>query len=94
MEYPIDSGESPLGFGVNAVVGLIVELEGTAFEDVFGFPNVWQRQFRQSRKIHLLDYSPRVFNLGEQNERGGRGENNEGDVEKSSGRGHREQLEG
>lgn len=40
MEDPVDSLESAFGFGVDAIVGLVVELEGSAFDDVFGLADV------------------------------------------------------
>ena len=63
MEDPVDSLQSTFGFGIDSIVGLVVEFERAAFEDVFGLADVGQRQFRQSWKVHLFDDRPSVFHL-------------------------------
>ena len=63
VENPVDSGESALCFSVDSIVGLVVELERTAFEDVFRLADIRQRQFRQSGEVHLFDHRPRVLDL-------------------------------
>ena len=72
MEDPVDSLEPALGFGVDAIVGLVVELERAALLDVFRFTDVRQGQLGQPGEIHLFDHRPRVLNLGGGKGGGGR----------------------